>query len=105
MTNREMFAKVKNHLLTQKKRSEGTGFCLYRGPNGLKCAIGILIPDSKYHPSLEGRVCRTPEVMAAAELEKENLELARNLQHVHDNFEPEEWSDRLNEVEKEFFHD
>lgn len=28
--------------------------CVYRGPRGLKCAIGHCIPDEEYSPSLEG---------------------------------------------------
>lgn len=27
--------------------------CLYRGPNGNKCAVGHLIPDDKYVPEME----------------------------------------------------
>ena len=30
-----------------------SGHCLYRGPGGLKCGIGMLIPDEKYTPELE----------------------------------------------------
>lgn len=32
--------------------------CLYRGPNGKKCAIGRHIPDEEYDPEMEGKgVC------------------------------------------------
>lgn len=27
--------------------------CRYRGPNGAKCAIGVLIPDEAYRPGFE----------------------------------------------------
>jgi hypothetical protein len=30
------------------------GECLYRGPNGTRCAVGLLIPDEAYFPALEG---------------------------------------------------
>lgn len=30
------------------------GACLYRGPDGLKCALGHLIPDATYKPWFEG---------------------------------------------------
>lgn len=34
-----------------KPESEGRpGVCMYRGPNGTKCAVGMLIPDG--HPAL-----------------------------------------------------
>lgn len=29
------------------------GTCLYRGPEGRKCAVGILIPDDRYDPLLD----------------------------------------------------
>ena len=32
-------------------KSEG---CLYRGPNGTKCAVGALIPDELYKEEIEG---------------------------------------------------
>jgi len=30
------------------------GLCQYRGPYGLKCSVGHMIPDEKYHNDLEG---------------------------------------------------
>lgn len=27
--------------------------CMYRGPNGKKCGVGLFIPDDKYHPDLD----------------------------------------------------
>lgn len=29
--------------------------CLYRGPNGRKCAVGMFIPDDKYSERMEGK--------------------------------------------------
>lgn len=29
--------------------------CVYRGKNGLKCAVGHLIPDREYHVEFEGK--------------------------------------------------
>lgn len=34
------------------------GLCLYRGPNGTKCGVGILIPDDIYLPNIEGEGVR-----------------------------------------------
>jgi len=49
------FNKVVRHLLKQKKRSarEGGRLCLYRGPNGMKCAIGCLIPNKEYKEKMD----------------------------------------------------
>lgn len=30
------------------------GNCRYRGPAGQRCAVGLLIPDDRYTPDLEG---------------------------------------------------
>lgn len=32
----------------------GPTLCMYRGPEGKKCAMGIFIPDELYHPNMEG---------------------------------------------------
>ena len=53
MTEQTAFNIVKNHLLTQMTKSMeenefGDTQCLYRGPNGTKCAIGALITDEEY---------------------------------------------------------
>lgn len=34
---------------------QGTDQCLYRGPDGTRCAIGWLIPEDKYSPDIEGK--------------------------------------------------
>ena len=42
-------------VVKQGKRSvDERGKCLYRGPNGLKCAIGFAIPDDRYDPNMDG---------------------------------------------------
>lgn len=37
-----------------KQSANRRGDCLYRGPNGLKCAAGQVIPDDKFEPRFEG---------------------------------------------------
>lgn len=52
MSSQQIFDIVATHLFTQGKRSMHievgriSGRCAYRGDNGLKCAIGVLLPDS-----------------------------------------------------------
>lgn len=55
MTLQEIYSTVRQHLLTQNARSAKNGNCLYRGPNGTKCAAGALIPDEIYTPSIENK--------------------------------------------------
>jgi hypothetical protein len=48
MTEQEVFNKVWDHIITQGNPSVNKdGNCLYRGPNGLKCAAGILLTDEQ----------------------------------------------------------
>lgn len=44
------------HLRQQGKPAvvHGTTSCRYRTSDGLKCAVGALIPDENYDPSIEG---------------------------------------------------
>ena len=55
MNNQEFFDKTLAHLKQQGVRSAQTARCLYRGPNGTKCAIGFHIPDELYKPEMEGK--------------------------------------------------
>ena len=45
---------IADHLATQRKLSEvADGTCLYRAPDGCKCAVGFLIPDELYDHFIE----------------------------------------------------
>lgn len=61
-TRQEIFNTVATHLLTQNAKSfshfvdsfgDWREDCFYRGCDGLKCAIGALIPDDCYMPEFE----------------------------------------------------
>lgn len=41
------------------KNEHGVYPCLYRGPNGTKCAIGLIIPDEEYDPEFENERANT----------------------------------------------
>ena len=48
-TAQQVFDQVVAHMIKQGERSIQNGsMCLYRGPNGLKCAAGCLIADDEY---------------------------------------------------------
>jgi hypothetical protein len=59
MTKQEIFDKVWNHFVVEnnppamdtERRS-----CRYRTHDGLKCAVGILIPDKEYLPVIEQHI-------------------------------------------------
>ena len=99
MDNQSIFDQVARHLLTQKKRSlrrprpAANLICAYRGDNGLKCAVGCLISDEDYDPSMEGLSVREGAVRDWRFKRGYTMfgELLLRLQEVHDFHEPEHW--------------
>jgi len=55
LTKQETFDKVAVHLIKQGKQSVSgySGGCAYRGDNGLRCAVGALIPDDLYDDEMD----------------------------------------------------
>ena len=125
MTLREVFDKVKAHLLTQNKKAAkeepdryGEIECLYRGPGGTQCAAGCLIDDEHYSPSLEGKTATSYEVqcaLMASGVPEEAFQwdrsgnlrapLIKALQRLHDDDElgPEFWPAKLDRIERRYF--
>jgi hypothetical protein len=49
MTEQEVYNHVVRHLQVQGEHAASSmGQCLYRGKNGLRCAVGCLIPATEY---------------------------------------------------------
>lgn len=100
--NQAAFEKVVRHLLRQNAKSEGESQfgevrCEYRGPGGRMCAVGCLIPDSEYQPSMEGldawaAVNRCPSLVGL------NVSLLQRLQDVHDHDSVSRWPASLLDV-------
>ena len=89
---------AKAHLLAQgKKAVDDDGCCAYRTRDGLKCAIGCLIPDAEYLPAMENKTIKSfpnfgLEVSSLAGLPSQFLD---ELQMVHDNGVVAHWPERL----------
>jgi hypothetical protein len=95
-TLQEVFNIVSTHLLKQNKRSvNATNNCMYRGPDGMKCAAGVLIPDEEYNPHLERKNWTTLVGNYVVE-DKFRLEITR-LQFLHDSCTPAQWPEKLKE--------
>lgn len=123
LTKREVFDKVKAHLLKQKVRSINTttGSCMYRGSDNMQCAVGCLIADVQYAPRLEGnainiidddidhKAFRQTELCEALSLsgvdvsDEDTVYMLSVLQKVHDKMAPGDWPRLLNMVEKKHF--
>jgi len=123
LLKQDIVDKVSKHLMTQLQLSgtpDSNNFltCMYRGPDGLKCAIGCLIPDDMYHESFESlsitMLAKNPKDPAAQELMEylgiDNLDLLSELQQIHDHTPTSLsmesikylWSVRLNKIIVEY---
>src|SRR6056297_2767336 len=94
MNNQEAFDKVLKHIREQGKAavkvtvcSDGIEKeeCCYRGPDGIMCAVGCLIPDEEYDSELEGMpVEEIPQDLMPKSLRGLNTDLLDSLQDAHD---------------------
>lgn len=94
MKKKEVFIKMAEHLLNQGSKSTENGNfssdCLYRAPNGNKCAVGALINDEYYEEGLEGKTIDDKIVQQAVSaslespLTKEDIDLLVDMQEAHD---------------------
>lgn len=116
-----IFDRVKNHLLTQNAKSSdpydvlGDEFvfnCRYRSNNGLKCAIGCLITDKNYHPSLEGFSINNPVIYnsllnalkkSGIDCTTRMLEMLDALRELHDGMAVSYWEMGLKNIAAEYF--
>jgi len=109
VTRREVFEKVKKHLLKQGQPAlNRDGECVYRSDEGLMCAVGCLIPKRLYKASLENQSIICPAVLEA--LKKAGVptnatmvSMLVSLQTLHDGVEFEGWAEGLDRIELEFF--
>lgn len=97
LNTQAVFNQVCAALIAQGRPSKLiNGVCLYRGPDGIKCAVGYLIPDSMlgddfnqssvYHLPREVQEYLTETVMGATsvkEIDEASYRLGQ-LQTVHD---------------------
>lgn len=84
----ETFDKVVLNLRRQGRRSADDNHCVYRAPNGDRCAAGWLIPDSDYEPGMEGEtVLDGDDLSRVGSLIKKlghDVRLVARLQTIHD---------------------
>lgn len=107
MNTQEAFDIMIAHLRKQRKKSiivdeEGDIICMYRNPWGLKCAVGVLIPDEMYNPDMEGKsvshlISKFPHMFAG--IQEDLLEC---IQRIHDRYPVDSWEKRFKELAKMF---
>lgn len=89
----DVFNYVVNHLREQGRQSlfEERDQCAYRGDGGTMCAVGALIADDEYGPSLENNSIVTlfEKNLLPTDLKERiepNLQMLMDLQRLHDNY-------------------
>ena len=109
-TDRDVFEFIKNHLLTQGQRSlmDNELTCAYLGQFGKKCAVGVLIREDIYHPSIEEKPVNHSLLRSAITKSvpnwKINTEMLCELQSIHDGKSMYDWemvSWKLDEFESD----
>ena len=98
--NQECYDRVKNWLLVQRAVSTNGDRCLYRGPNGLCCAIGALLTDEEYDPSMEtisvsSLVFLKRFKKAAIKFQNVDRSFLTRLQSIHDDMLARDWPNKL----------
>lgn len=113
LTNREIFDRVKTHLLKQNAVAATAYGCVYGDAfSGRRCAVGCLLPlDVAITLPITGLHAANEDgraVMAALRAhdvpvdDAVTLRLLQSLQEVHDTYDPAEWPHFLDEVAAEF---
>lgn len=94
-----MFDTVWNHFVVNKgprsakepyREMGSAGRCLYRGQDGAKCAIGLFIPDERYHSEFDmigapGMRVIKDETLHDIIEQSITIETLRELQRCHDD--------------------
>jgi hypothetical protein len=112
-TDYDVFNYVKQHLLNQNEKSVDPWSlsCYYRAQKEdgktLMCAIGCLIDDNFYSDKLEN--CSPSDLDVRKAIENSifsdweyNVSLLSELQNIHDEYEPDSWSLKLEYLESYF---
>lgn len=115
MTNLEIIDKVTEHLLKQNQQAiNSIGLCVYRTNDGLKCAVGCLIPIDKYTPEIENAVPCVPtpdspfndfllyRILHNIGITDEQMPILRKLQIIHDDESPLSWEHDLKDLRREY---
>jgi hypothetical protein len=92
MTNQELFnINWQWFVVEGHAQSSGSGKCLYRGPNGTKCAIGCALPDELWDEAINSDAYSSLMTQEAIRdfFSDVDVEVAVGLQAAHDTWSPD----------------
>lgn len=104
MTAQEVFDKVVSHLRQQGGKSLNAGQCVYRAPDGKKCAVGCLIEDEEYTPAIEMKgVVSVFNMIPSldARIGSGKIWLLQDLQVIHDQCYSDDWESSFERLANE----
>lgn len=103
LSKQQIFDKVVNHLDAQRKQCKQHTTCSYRNDDGMKCAIGALIDDCYYSPTIEGLGANNLKVWELLNLsgvyhgeDSTICNILSEMQNIHDSYLPNEWKKQFN---------
>lgn len=102
VSEQQVFDQVAKHLLEQNKQSATGNDCLYRGPEGLKCAAGCLISETEYTPEMDNVHGAWCDVVRMGFAPSAHCKLICDLQFIHDIYRPHHWRKQLAKVAKTY---
>lgn len=96
-TKQELMSKIKLEFKGKSLAHETPRTCLYRGPEGKKCAVGLFIPDELYSQAFENRsyfslTNKNPELRKFMPMDEESMNA---LQFVHDTSKIETTKEKI----------
>jgi hypothetical protein len=105
LNRQKVFDTVAWHLLTQGQKCGDENQCRYRDEAGHKCAIGVLIPDDRYTPKMEGTAASILATTDAIDIDyyhegiranaPEDRDFLQALQDIHDDYDVSTWTTNL----------
>lgn len=89
MNAQEIFGRVYIGIIKQGGPSinPASSECLYRSPQGRKCAVGQLLLDEFYNKEMEGKTVGSPLIdngLFSSGVTNSNLQFVKILQNIHD---------------------
>lgn len=106
INRQEIFDRIVFHARRQQSRAINIfGGCAYRAPDGTKCFIGALIPESNYKSELEGLSIRKSAIQIAAfghALKEDDKKFLAEMQRIHDHVDVVDWEDSFKFVAKKY---
>ena len=104
MNDQEAFDKMVRHMRLQgEKCTDETGNCVYRGLDGMKCAVGAIIPDTEYRWEFDNSIESSQIeniIDQIPSLRDVDLDILMEMQYIHDSLPNDRWEANFESIAK-----